>query len=254
MNRLRFGGTSWVVRGSHGDNLRVLAADVSDMELVLFDTPEASNIPTPDEIGRLSALCRELGMTCTVHLAQDICASADMKERTEAEDSALRLMELCAPLDPFAWIVHFCGERRGPLPSSDMERWRDLTRRSAGRLAAGVKNRDRICVETLDFDFDLIFGVVKGAGLSVCLDVGHLVKYGYDVRARITKYMAAARVVHIHGVRPDGEDHVDLSYLDRGIFKFLMNAADDGRERVATLEVFEGDYGRSLGALKKLLK
>ena len=254
MNRLRFGGTSWVIPGSFAENLRVLAEDVGDMELVLFDTPQASNIPSAAEVRELASFCRELDMTCTVHFAQDICASASLADRTKTEDSALRLIDLFTPLYPFAWIVHFCGERRGPSPSADMERWLELTQRSAARLASAVGDSDKICAETLDYNFDLIYGIIKSAGLSVCLDVGHLVKYGCDVKAKIREYIADARVLHLHGVRPDGTDHVDLSHFDAGLFAFLMNSADDGRERVCTLEVFENDYEKSLPVLKKLLK
>ena len=254
MNRLRFGGTSWVIPGSFAENLRVLAEDIGDMELVLFDTPQASNIPSAAEVRELASFCRKLDMTCTVHFAQDICASASLADRTKTEDSALRLMDLFAPLYPFAWIVHFCGERRGPSPSADMARWLDHTQRSAARLAAAAGDSHKICAETLDYDFDLIYDLIKGAGLSVCLDVGHLVKYGFDARAKVREYIADARVLHIHGVRPDGTDHIDLSYFDPELFEFLMAAAGDGKERVATMEVFEGDYAKSLAALKKLLR
>ena len=254
MSRLRFGGTSWVVPGSFADNLRVLAEDVGDMELVLFDTPQASNIPSRAEVAELAALCRELRMTCTVHFARDISTATDAAARTQDEDAALRLLELFAPLDPFAWIVHFCGERRGPSPSADMARWLDNTQRSAARLASAAGDSHKICAETLDYDFDLIYDLIKGAGLSVCLDVGHLVKYGFDARAKVLEYVADASVLHLHGVRPDGTDHVDLSHFDAGLFAFLMNSADDGRERVCTLEVFENDYAKSLPVLKKLLK
>lgn len=254
MSRLRFGGTSWVVPGSFADNLRVLAEDVGDMELVLFDTPQASNIPSRAEVAELAALCRELRMTCTVHFARDISTATDAAARTQDEDAALRLLELFEPLDPFAWIVHFCGERRGPSPSADMARWLDHTQRSAARLASVAGNSHKICAETLDYDFDLIYDLIKGAGLSVCLDVGHLVKYGFDARAKVREYIADARVLHIHGVRQDGTDHIDLSYFDPELFEFLRAAAGDGKERVATMEVFEGDYAKSLAALKKLLK
>ena len=44
------------------------------------------------------------------------------------------------------------------------------------------------------------------------------------------------------------------TYFDPELFEFLRAAAGDGKERVATMEVFEGDYAKSLAALKKLLK
>nr|MBP9976033.1 hypothetical protein [Synergistaceae bacterium] len=72
-NGLRLGGTSWVIPGTFADNLRYLSNDVSDMEIVLFDTPEHSNIPSKDEVRALRDLCGGLDMSCTVHLPSEIC-------------------------------------------------------------------------------------------------------------------------------------------------------------------------------------
>ena len=77
-NGLRLGGTSWVIPGTFADNLRYLSNEVSDMEIVLFDTPEHSNMPAKDEVRALKDLCGELGMSCTVHCnscVRSICSS-----------------------------------------------------------------------------------------------------------------------------------------------------------------------------------
>src|SRR5690606_27960179 len=77
---LRLGGTSWVTPGTFADNLRYLSNDVSDMEIVLFDTPEHSNMPTDEEVIVLRELCGELDMSCTVHLPSEINVSCPASE------------------------------------------------------------------------------------------------------------------------------------------------------------------------------
>ena len=133
---LRFGGTSWVAPGTFADNLRYLSDDVSDMEIVLFDTPEHSNMPSKEEIRLLRELCGELDMSCTVHFPAEICVSCSTLERQEREDLCLRTVELFAPLDPFAWILHVVGEKRGNFPSAEMGSWLEKSIKSAEKLPA----------------------------------------------------------------------------------------------------------------------
>ena len=248
---LRLGGTSWVVRGSFAENLRALSAECEDMQLVLFDTPFGSNIPSKQETADLAALCRELGMTCTVHFPRDICLSADLAERTRCEDYCLRMIDLFAPLQPSSWVLHLAGEQYGKFPSTDMARWQELTLGSLMRLAGAAPDRELICAETLDYDLRLAKPAIEAAGVSVCLDIGHLVRYGHNVAEQIECWGKRIRSVHIHGVKPDGMDHVDMGWFDARLFRDSVRAlAEHGTTRVLTLEVFEEDYPRSLEAIK----
>ena len=58
-------------------------------------------------------------------------------------------------------------------------------------------------------------------------------------------------MLHLHGVKPDGTDHVDLSYFDTELFKQVEEIMSDGEEKVMTIEVFENDYDCSLETIKK---
>lgn len=252
-NTLRLGGTSWVIPGTFAENLRCLSRDVSDMEFVLFDTPELSNIPSKEEVRELGYLIGELGMTCNIHFPIDVCdiEVSNIKERTRCEDICLRITELFSPIEPFAWILHLVGEKRGKCPSNDLEIWRELTRSSATRIASSIDDKSRICAETLDNEFSYLIDIVKETGLSVCLDIGHLVKYDYPVLELAKEYMANTRIIHLHGVMPNGTDHVDISHFDQELLSSVIKLTNDGKERVMTMEVFEEDYSLSVDVMKK---
>ena len=250
---LRVGSTSWVTPGTLAENLRRLARDLSDMELVLFHTPDASNIPTEAEVRELAALCNDLAMTCTVHLPAELDGTVDEGTRRRAEDLCLSVMDRAAPLDPFGWVVHLTGPRRTGLPAKDMDRWRTAIEASAARLAQSLDDPSRLCVETLGYNFRTVEPVLDKLGLSVCLDVGHLVFYELPARDLIVRYLPQTRILHLHGVGPDGADHRDLRHVDPALLDFLLDrCAADGAERVLTVEVFgEEDYEASLNVLKK---
>ncbi|MDO5116065.1 MAG: cobamide remodeling phosphodiesterase CbiR [Synergistaceae bacterium] len=254
---VRLGGTSWVVNGGFADNMRALSGEVSDMMFVLFDNEYGSNIPSKAEIRELAALRRELDMSCTVHFPDDICLSGCVKdddaERIRCEDSCIRMMELFAPLEPFAYITHLDGDQYGDAPCQDMELWLEKTLRSVLRVAAAAgDDRKKICAETLDYSIELAEPVISECGISICLDIGHLVRYKRGVREHLSRFLPRTRTLHIHGVDGEGTDHLDMSYFDMELFDHIINElAKDGAERVMTLEVFEEDYRRSIEALKK---
>ncbi|HAJ94328.1 MAG TPA: hypothetical protein DCM41_05470 [Synergistaceae bacterium] len=251
-NGLRLGGTSWVTPGTFADNLRYLSNDVSDMEIVLFDTPEHSNMPKKDEVGVLRDLCSELGMSCTVHFPADICVTAPSEELREREEMCLRTLDIFEDLDPFAWIMHIVGEKRGDPPSPDIDAWFEKSLLSAEKIASAVDDRRKICIETLDFDPRYIEYLADSVGTSICLDVGHLIKCGRPVYETMLRSADSVRVLHVHGVMQDGTDHRDLSYIDPELFRSVREMMSGGRERVMTIEVFEDDYGRSLNAIKEM--
>lgn len=249
---LRLGGTSWVVPGGFEDNLRELSTNVYDMEIVLFDTPTHSNLPSREEVLRLKDLCDELSMSCTVHFPRDMCVSKGEAHRTDCEDNCLRTMELFAPLEPFAWIMHLIGEKRGNETSADMEKWRELAAVSAARFAKEADDPQKICVETLDYDFAYAEDIVLENGLSICLDIGHTVRYKRSVEDTLQKYLPYTKVFHIHGVMPDGTDHTSMEYFDRDLLRRVLTLCADGTERVMSIEVFEDDYKKSLKVFQSI--
>lgn len=251
-NGLRLGGTSWVTPGTFADNLRCLSKDVSDMEIVLFDTHEHSNMPAKDEVRALKDLCDRLGMSCTVHFPADICVTAPAEELREREEMCLRTLDILEDLDPFAWILHVVGEKRGNSPSADIEKWLKKSISSAGMIAEAVSDKRKVCIETLDYDPWYVKHLANAVGTSICLDLGHLVKYGRPVLEIAGSFAGDVRVLHIHGVMPDGTDHRDLSYFDPDLFESVTEMMSGGEERIMTIEVFENDYARSIRAMKNI--
>jgi sugar phosphate isomerase/epimerase len=254
----RLGTTSYIIPDDLLPNLRFLRHYVADVELVLFDEDTGSNMPSERDVSEMARLCRMTGLSLTVHMPMDTrLGSEDEEERVLSVGKCIRMFRLMSRAEPFAWILHLHGDHRGEPPSGDIRRWVAQNRRSLSELLENGPPPGRICVETLDYDFEHVAGLIEAFDLSVCLDLGHLLANGYDVEAHLDRWMKRARVFHIHGVRPDGTDHVDLGYLPDG---FLEDLADRlarlpaGDVRVVTMEVFgEEDFHRSLRVIRKRL-
>jgi sugar phosphate isomerase/epimerase len=175
----RLGTTSYVLPDAILPNVRFLADLVDDVELVLFESNEISNLPSPQEIDELAAIAAARDLTYTVHLPLDAkLGSPDEPVRRQSVAACAQIVALTRPLRPFAYVAHLYGEDDGRAPTQDTERWHRNLALSVAELAdAGVIPRD-LCVETLAYPFRFVEPLVERMGLSVCLDVGHMLLGG----------------------------------------------------------------------------
>jgi len=78
------GTISYIIPDHILPNARVLCPVIDDIELVLFESPDFSNIPSKDDIRELALLAKDHGTGYTIHLPTDRKAgSTSKKERQE---------------------------------------------------------------------------------------------------------------------------------------------------------------------------
>ena len=251
----RLGTTSYILPDEILPNLRYLCPLVDDVELVLFESDEFSNMPSAKDVLEMASIGRKFDLTYTVHLPLDIAfGSADEEERMSSVGKCRRVIERMSSVDPFAWILHLHGDHRGEMPSEDMERWNGQNRRSLAELLSGGPLPSKICIETLDYDFQHVAGLVEDFNLSVCLDIGHLLMNGRNVQTHLDRGMTRARVFHLHGVNPQGTDHCHLGHLPEGLLEDLAARLPLKDERVLTMEIFgKDDFERSMNVIAERL-
>ena len=76
--------------------------------------------------------------------------------------------------------------------------------------------------------------------LSVCIDVGHLMLYGFDPEAVFNKYKKRTPILHLHGV-DDHQDHLPLDRLTKANAKTVIKMLKQF-EGVVSLEIFSFDH------------
>ena len=252
----RLGTTSYIVPAGLAMNVRVLAPIVDDIELVLFESDEISNLPDRSLIRELKSMAGAHDLSYTVHLPLDTCLGADDSvERRRSVEKCLRVFSITQPLLPRAYILHFHGDRRGMHPSHDLARWQDALGRSVDDLLRGGIPPHLLCIETLDYPFELVEGIVLDFHLSICLDLGHILLYGHSFETSLDRYFHRCRVIHLHGVC-EGIDHRDISFIHSRQLCLLLDRlnTESTVERVLTLEVFsEADLDRSLMIMERFL-
>ncbi|MDP6490430.1 MAG: cobamide remodeling phosphodiesterase CbiR [Kiritimatiellia bacterium] len=255
----RVGTTSYIIPADILPNVRALAPLVDDIELLLFEIPEMTNVPSPASIQELRQLAEENSLSFTVHLPIDLqLGHSDDDGRRQSVDACKSMIEATTDLDAFATVLHvdaFDTTSREPTPAADIESWTENVSRSIEDiLVTGVPSR-HLCVETLAYRFEFLAPIIESYDLGVCLDIGHILLYGFDLEEHLDRYFTRTRVLHAHGIR-DGKDHRGLEHLDPAALDRVLQtlSADADTPRVLTLEVFsEPHFASSMRTMHSLL-
>jgi sugar phosphate isomerase/epimerase len=253
----RIGTTSFVLHADMETNVEYLARKVDDIELLVFESDDMAELPRAETLRLLGQKAADHGLSYTVHLPLDIwLGDAEGAERERSVKKCVRTIDRMGSLDPFAYILH-CN--RVPMGGGRIDGgafWKSsLSASLDGILAAGVAPR-LVCVETLDYSFAMIEDLVLDRGMSVCIDIGHLLLNSLSVADHLRWHLPHCRVIHLHGVA-NGKDHHGIdaveSSLLSGLFSLLQSDRD--RERVVTLEVFdEADFNKSLSVVEEYVQ
>lgn len=233
----------------YSENVKNLGPYVDEIELLFFESKHPDSIPDDYEIKELERLKKELDITYNVHLPTDVTiAAANPNERKIAVESISKIIEKTAVLDPVTYTLHIPFE---DFPGG-INVWKAYALKGLRTLFQNGMDPSKISVETLDYSPDLLTDVVSEFGLSVCLDIGHLIVNGYDPLKVFHTFKDHVSIIHLHGVH-NGNDHVSLDLLPEKDFLKIRTILQEFSGSLS-VEVFTfDDLERSLSFFKESL-
>jgi len=248
----RVGTTSYIIPDDILPNARYLAGKVRDIQLVLFELDDQSNLPDKAAIDELNAIGRQNDLTYTVHLPLDL-RLADKGEGTHISlVKARRVIESTLDLNPRAYVVHLEGkEERNVTDPAVLSRWREQAVQSLLAVSGYCGDIKRLAVENLEnYPVDFNDAVIRQSGCSCCIDIGHLWLDGHDPIPYLKDRLDQAIIMHLHGIGK--RDHQSLHLISEekidSLFRILL---DNNYTGVLTLEIFsESDLTGSLKAVE----
>jgi sugar phosphate isomerase/epimerase len=250
----RLATTSYIIPADIMPNLRFLGPHLDEVEIVLFESREETNLPSPEEIREMARVGADLDFSFNIHLPSDLFfGDPDPALRDRFHQTALRFYERTLPLDPTLYVLHLDSRRADGSPEKDGEAWLERVWESVGRLARGGIDLGRVAVENLEYPLQRILPLAESFHMPFCLDMGHLLRYGYDLESTIAGFLAKSAMVHLHGVK-DGRDHCGIEWIPQKEWATIKRALMDYSGGVS-LEVFSlADLAPSLQRMQEMAK
>ena len=239
----RLATTSYIVPETIVPNLRLLGPLFDEVELVLFDSAGAENLPSVEAITEMAAIGCDLGYTYNVHLPTDIfLGSADDRDRWHARETILQYYERTLPLNPTSYILHFEKNPETDGSVENLSAWRHFLRSSVAWLLDQGIPREMIAVENIDYPFSWVDLLVEEFDLKVCLDLGHLIVQKANIPAAYNRYGERITMMHLHG--SSHRDHQSVSLIDHDQWQEIGQILRDFRGGLS-IEVFSLENLRS---------
>ena len=235
----RLATTSFIYPDHYVPNVKMLGPYVDEIELLLFESLPPGSLPSEAVIKELCRLARDYDLTYNVHLPTDVSISHSMPEKQrQAVDTLLKVIQLVAPLYPSACTLHIPCHANS-TGGDNLKSWQARVRRNLDQILVSGISPQLIAVETLDYPFDRLAGIVEDLKLSVCLDLGHLAAGAFDIKTIFKRYGSKTSIIHLHGFKRD-RDHLAIDQLPAECLQAVLWVLQRF-EGTVSLEVFSYD-------------
>ena len=265
--KFKLGTTSFIVPDNIVPNVEKLGPYFDEIELLVFESLPDDVLPSPSVVYCLSELAVKYDLTYNIHLPLDVSLTRENPtDRQVACEQILKVMTLFSRLNPSTYTLHLempvslvqtlgkDGEiisQKSQVPPR-ISTWCDTAEKGLASLLSLGIDPGLISVETLDYPFSFIAPLVEMFGLSVCIDAGHQIKYGFDLVETFETHQARTPLIHLHGVDfsvTPYKDHTSLDRLEHPHQKIIRNLLSRFKGTVS-LEVFNlQTLNRSLAVL-----
>jgi sugar phosphate isomerase/epimerase len=236
----RLATTSYIIPEVILLNTAFLGPHVDEIELVLFESQGLNNLPSPAEIGKLAGLAEDFDLTYNVHLPADVFfGDPEPALRQAFCATVLNFYERTLPLNPTSYILHLDSRKANGEVEVDGAAWHRRVHESLDHLQAQGMDLGRLAVENLEYPLDRIAPVAETFGMNLCLDIGHLLRYGHDPGQQLEAFLPRSTMVHLHGVK-NGVDHLALDHIPPPTWNIICRALQEFRGGIS-LEVFSVD-------------
>lgn len=255
----RLGTTSFIFPDHIIPNVEKLGKFFDEIEILAFESRPKKVLPSKEDVKQLLYLSQKLNLTYNIHLPDDVSLTGDSSQkRVKAADTIKQVIDLFSPLTPTTHTLHLqmpLDIEKGRGDQKKLKKWEDNIRYGLGALLSDIQDPGIVSIETLDYPFSFVEKLVEEFNLSVCIDIGHGIRFGHDFLKTFEIHKSRTPILHLHGVDFSGEkrkDHTALDNLPEKHFQKVQKVLNNF-EGVVSLEVFNlENLNRSLIFLSKV--
>ncbi|OGJ89256.1 MAG: hypothetical protein A2268_10225 [Candidatus Raymondbacteria bacterium RifOxyA12_full_50_37] len=234
---------SYIYPAGIKENILLLKDMVDEIELVLFESYDASNIPTPSDIREFKDIATDAGIRFNVHLPLDAdLAHPEEGPRRHALDTVNEIIHSTWPLDPTTYTLHINKPEK-----QEHAQWLDTVQESLMHVQCPSR---LVSIENLNYDLIEIGPVIESMDFSVCMDIGHLIVDKYDIASFFNHFRDRLTTIHLHGVDENGKDHLPLNVLpEETLFTIGETILEHDFKGTLSIEVFSYDHLMASGGI-----
>jgi sugar phosphate isomerase/epimerase len=234
----RIGTTSYIIPAAILPNIRFIGPYVDEVELVLFESGGEHSLPSRDEIVEMGHLAAEFDLLYNVHLPTDVyLGDKDPLVRDRSQQNIIRFIHGTSFLDPTVFVLHCESADANGQRSTNLDAWLDRISESLEKLVHAGANPHRIALENLEYAPEIILPLAEHFGMSLCMDMGHLLRYGHSLPDQMQLCLKKCSMIHLHGVR-EGRDHLGIHWIPEETWSLIHRALEDSFTGGVSLEVF----------------
>jgi adenosylcobinamide kinase/adenosylcobinamide-phosphate guanylyltransferase len=217
----RVGAPSYLLPTGYIENVTYLMDKVGDIQLLAFDSTAEDPLFKNDTLMTLEYLTKESNITFSVHMPVKPKLFENFEKRL---DAACFIIEKLSRIRISTFSVHYDlpdGKAWQNLMEEELRWIEDNYIKYFNALNGKFPGID-ISLENTETPLSALDRVISGCGISYCIDIGHLLVQGWDLK-EIKSRLKQASVVHLHGWEEKegkSQDHRPVIY-DRKIFKLL---------------------------------
>lgn len=251
----RLAAPSFVYPADYVTNVRLLAPCLDEIELLLFECEPQAPASYQSMLADVPSLTKMAPVGFNVHLPLDAAlGAADASRRLRSIHGLQMAIEASRALCPSTFTLHL-DFNTSDAPPTRLQWIRNLEH-SLQILLAGNITGPELSIENLDYPLQWVQPLIEAYNLRVCLDLGHLLRYGHDEIATFESFADRIVIMHLHGIIDNKTDHVGLNHLrphERALIARILNDfrnCPQGKQGVTVLEVFNyNDLKTSLEVL-----
>lgn len=232
----RLATTSFIYPGGWTENVARLGPCFDEIELLFLESGHADSLPDQQIIIELARQAAKFDIRYNVHLPLDICLGArSLAQRQHALDILKRVFSLAKHLPVSTHTLHLVYDEPDTNPE-DVQLWQERTHTSLTHLLEWGVPASALSIENIDYPPEWMGPILTDLELPVCLDVGHILIYGFDLKAFLAQWGQRIVIMHLHGAVGD-KDHLSLDQLPGEHLKTVLNYLSTF-SGVLSLEVF----------------
>jgi sugar phosphate isomerase/epimerase len=234
----RLGTTSYILPTAILPNIRFLAPFLDEVEIVLVESEGEHSLPSRAEIESMRHLAADFDLAYNVHLPSDVfLGDPDPLLRHRFQQTVLRFICGTSSLDPTVFILHCERKDANGRLIIELDAWINRIAESLEKLVRYGIEPHRIALENLEYGPELLLPIAEHFGMSLCLDIGHLLRYGHSLSDRIQLCLERCSMVHLHGVS-DGRDHLGIHRIPGEQWDLIFRTLKESFTGGVSIEVF----------------